>query len=329
MNCPNCGSPIADNSNFCKGCGDPVMPAAPQPPIEQSYQPPIQQSYQAPVYYQDPTPQPPKKSNTGLIIGAVVAVAVCVVIFCILGFVKPGFLLDKEETTTTSASDSAESTTNGGSSNNSNSSNNNNNNTPTKPSVDLQAAEDAADEYLNCLAKYDIVDLCNREILMWSDIETAVEKALIDAIAKETGYTMGIDELYSLLSQESGISITDAEDYIDIAVGQNSSSYDSITYTIKSSKEISKSEADKYISKTKTSIDSFSEFGLDSDNCPWDELESFVQVNCTVSNSTNVSENTVIILGFIDNEWVVVHMDDGTPSIYLSSLAFLSGMTSY
>lgn len=344
MFCNNCGTQLPEGTKFCNGCGAPVAPVQPQNPVGgaeptmfvgnipqepaeiPAYQPPMQNF--AP---QPPVQPEPKKSNTGLIIGAVVAVAVVVVVFCILGFVKPGFLLDKEDTTagkesTSSLAENEDPTS--PSYKPSIDEPSSNPSVPVQPSVDLQDAKDAADKYLGYLAKYDIVSLCNCEILSFKDVEGSYEKALLDAIAAENGTAITPSELYSILSSQSNTTITDMEDFINATVAADSGDSDAISYTINSAKEISKSEADGYIRKTKASIDAFSEYGLDSDNCPWDELEAFVKVDCTVSNDLG-SDKTVIILGYIDNDWAVIHMDDGSPSIHLTSIAFLAGMLSY
>lgn len=58
MNCPNCGSQIADTATFCGYCGQPL--AQQQQPV---YQQPVyeQPVYEQPVYQQPVTQQPPAK----------------------------------------------------------------------------------------------------------------------------------------------------------------------------------------------------------------------------------------------------------------------------
>ena len=208
MFCNNCGTQLPEGTKFCNGCGAPVAPVQPQTPVGgaeptmfvgnipqepaeiPAYQPPMQNF--AP---QPPVQPEPKKSNTGLIIGAVVAVAVVVVVFCILGFVKPGFLLDKEDTTagkesTSSLAENEDPTS--PSYKPSIDEPSSNPSVPVQPSVDLQDAKDAADKYLGYLAKYDIVSLCNCEILSFKDVEGSYEKALLDAIAAENGTAISL-----------------------------------------------------------------------------------------------------------------------------------------
>lgn len=114
--CTNCGSPLPENTRFCGNCGSPVLdqPAPAEPaiampvyagpdyyrqdaptvepvqPTAQTYQPvePVQppaQTYQPVQPGYQPTmpvaPQPPKKSNKGLII------AVCVIAFVLVAAV--------------------------------------------------------------------------------------------------------------------------------------------------------------------------------------------------------------------------------------------------
>lgn len=92
--CKNCGAQINDVDMFCGVCGAPVerneIPAAPvyQPaavPDPAQYLDPYQAPYQAPVQNYGTAPEPPKRSNKGLIIGLIaggasllVVIAICV-----------------------------------------------------------------------------------------------------------------------------------------------------------------------------------------------------------------------------------------------------------
>ena len=112
MFCKNCGNPV-NGTPFCTACGTKVDTAAPvddleatvmaddtaaamaaaeaaqaapvqpayQQPVQPAYQQPVQPAYEQPAYQQPEymPPEPPKKKNTGLIIGIAVASIVAVV----------------------------------------------------------------------------------------------------------------------------------------------------------------------------------------------------------------------------------------------------------
>ncbi len=311
MNCPNCGMSISDGSKFCNACGAPVAPAQMQTTVTNPvYQPPVQ-----PV-----VPQPePKKSNTGLIIGAVVAVAVIVVVFCILGFVKPGFLLKENETTTKSEETSSvsekaekESTTSKPE--------------PTKPAIELDDAESHAKAYYETVSTFDLVTLCDSEIIGWSSVEKIIEDLLVDAVSKELGYTMSIDSIYNILSGELNYPIENAEDYFKAFLQAEDGATTEVNCTVISSEVISKSEANTYADKTKKEIDNYNHVGLNSSNYNWNDFEAYAKVDCLLSKDSG-NDNMTTILGLRNGKWVVLYANapDGSSNC-LGSLSFVEGM---
>lgn len=314
MNCNVCGAPLPEGTNFCNSCGSPVQPQAPV------YQAPV--DYQQPIYQAPVPPQPPKKSNTGLIVGITVGlIGIFVLVFCILGFVAPGFLLDKEEETTTdkeTTSAVAESTTGSGSS-------------TTKPDpapapeVELDEAEAAASYYLESVAKLDIVEFCDSEVISWAMAEDIFDEILLEAIESELGYSLTAEEMYELIAEESGENIYDAESYLDVYLSDQDTP--SVNVKVNSSKELTKSEANAYINKTKANIDEFNDYGLYSDDISWDEIESYALVNCTLSYDGE-TEDMDVVLGCAYGDWYVIYGSDPS-GVYLASLSFFSGMLGY
>lgn len=93
MFCPNCGNNVDDNSSFCSVCGSSLSNNV-QPQYNMANQQPQQSGYQQqnmnynqPAYtpgvnmnnnYNGPAGQPPKKQNTGLIIGLIIGAVVLI-----------------------------------------------------------------------------------------------------------------------------------------------------------------------------------------------------------------------------------------------------------
>lgn len=94
MFCPNCGNNVDDNSSFCSVCGS-SLPNNVQPQYNMANQQPQQQgnyqqqnmNYNQSAYapgtnmnnsYNGPAGQPPKKQNTGLIIGLIIGAVVLI-----------------------------------------------------------------------------------------------------------------------------------------------------------------------------------------------------------------------------------------------------------
>lgn len=305
MNCPNCGTPLSEGSKFCNSCGASV----------QTYNPTSTNPYQPPV-------QPePKNSNTGLIIGAVIAVAVIVVVFCVLGFVKPGFLLDKNNPDSV-----AESSPSVSEKTESNLTTVKPSSAPEKPAINLDDAEKLTETYYETVVTVDLVTLCNSEILGWKRMEKLIEKLLVDAVAAEIGYTMSIDSIFDIMAGEYGCEINDVEDYFKAFLRAGNTSGLAVDCRVNSSKEISKRTAESYISKTKAEIDLYNEFGLNSADFNWDNFEAYAQVDCTLIEATD-SADKITILGLINGDWVVLYSNspDGTSNC-LGSLSFIEGM---
>ena len=87
--CSNCGAEIKKGNIFCAGCGTQIQAEAPvQTPPPQPTTPPVAPP---PTQPQQPyTPMQTKKSNTGLIIGAIVAIVAIVVVLLLIFFVFGG-----------------------------------------------------------------------------------------------------------------------------------------------------------------------------------------------------------------------------------------------
>lgn len=311
MNCPNCGTPLSEGSKFCNSCGAPLPTVAPV----QTYNPSSTNPYQPPV-------QPePKNSNTGLIIGAVIAVAVIVVVFCVLGFVKPGFLLDKSNPASV-----AESSPSVSEKTESNLTTVKPSSAPEKPAINLDDAEKLTETYYETVVTVDLVTLCNSEILGWKRMEKLIEKLLVDAVAAEIGYTMSIDSIFDIMAGEYGCEINDVEDYFKAFLRAGNTSGLAVDCRVNSSKEISKRTAESYISKTKAEIDLYNDVGLNSADFNWDNFEAYAQVDCTLIEATD-SADKITILGLINGDWVVLYSNspDGTSNC-LGSLSFIEGM---
>ena len=322
MNCPNCGMPISDGSKFCNSCGaQTIAPVQTQNPTGIPTNIP---TYQPPVQTVAPQPEPPKKKNTGLIIGAVVAVAVIVVAFCILGFVKPGFLLKEDETTTKSEETSSVSE------------NEEQNSTsrptepskpePTQPAINLTDAESHAKAYYETISTFDLITLCDSEIIGWSSVEKIIEDLLIESVSAGLGYTMSIDAIYNILSGELNYKIEDAEDFFKAYLQSAENPTNNITCTVMSSKVITESEAKSYSDKTKAEIDKYNAVGLNSSDYNWDDFEAYAEVDCLISKDSN-NDSMTTILGLRNGKWVVLYANsaDGSSNC-LGSLSFVEGM---
>lgn len=302
-------------------------PVQPQAPVYQAQFSNNQPVYQQPVA---PMPQfePPKKKNTGFIVGITIGlVGIFVLVFCILAFVAPGFLLDKNKGSNTNEDDAntasvvSESTTKKGDETDDPEPE------PDEPdepvvSVELEGAEDLAWYYLYSVTQLDVVSVCDCEAIGWSMYEDAFNAILLETVEKEAGVTLTEDEMYEMLSEGLGESITCAEDYLELVISQQE--LPDAEIEIKSSKEISKSEATPYINKTKNNIDDYIDYGLDSSDIYWEQVESYALVEGTSTTSDGV-EKITLVLGYVDEEWYILHADDNG-STYLASLSLLEGM---
>ena len=85
--CPNCGAEVKKGNSFCAGCGTQIQAEAPIHSPPQPTPPPVA----PPAQLQQPyNSMQPKKSNTGLIVGAIVAIVAIVVVLLLVFFVFGG-----------------------------------------------------------------------------------------------------------------------------------------------------------------------------------------------------------------------------------------------
>ncbi|MBP3939609.1 MAG: zinc ribbon domain-containing protein [Clostridia bacterium] len=380
MFCNSCGSQIPDGINFCNKCGAPVAPqtqapSAPQPqaPIppyiprpskamsdnDATIIPPLfdDTSDTVPhpdfVPFADPGFEPEqnnndangnkdKKKKTAVIISVVAVLVVAIAVFCVLAFVKPGFLLkeseDKNDGKSTSAStvstfaEKPSGTTNPTVPSSDPSGTEP---TPANPDVDLKAAEKLADEFFKDLMKFDMKGMFENEIFGWDNSEKIIDNYAIQITGADSA-----KDAYKAMSELTHIKANDAEDFVNAlfsAAGDYkeifSSEYgnDYTTSATHTAKVITADEAAPYIEKTKKKIDSFSSYGVSSKELDWDEIESFVQVKSkqVISGNLKTEENEVLfIFGYIDGGWKSVYVDDnGDSSMCLYSLSFLENLS--
>ena len=329
MFCNKCGSQVPDGMNFCNNCGNPMANAASQAPQQPMYQqPPMQQPmYQPPVAPMQ-QPEPPEKKKTGLIIGIVAGVlAVIVAAVLVWGLAFDGFGLkdkdddkdEKKDSTTTSAVVDA---------NNNNNNGGNSNQQPNTPVVeyDLDDAEDVALEYFAAGAEIDFADAFDCEITGWEFLLDTYETHLFKSYQEEYGPDATLDEMYSELSEAAGFNITGIEDLFDVMMAEIDPSDTELDLIVESKKEISKSEAKPYIDEIKDQIDEYSEYGADSDDIEWDEIESYAEIALT-NNAVEDSKTVYAILGYLDGDWKIIAISsEGETS--LTSIQFLKGMIS-
>lgn len=365
MFCKNCGTQVPDGVKFCNNCGTavtPKVPVAPQeeeeffsltqafdadqvvdPPqpteevqpqedllevatkasddminLENQMAPMVQASEPMPVYQPPVQPDflPEKKKNKGLIAGIVIGIiGVIIIVFCVLAFIKPGFLLAKDEETTTAEDTSSTSSVTVA-----------NNDTGTAPDIDLSEAEDLVDTYIDAILEVDVATLCDAEILGWSVFEYAFEDMITESFSYDLGYEITIDEFYAVISEEANYPINDAETLFKIMLADEKDDSESKT-TIVSSKVISKSDADPYINKTKSKIDDFSAYGLNSNYYDWDKIETYARIDC-VTKTDEGNEDKFFILGLLDGEWKVLYLNPGDANRCLASLSMLEGFAS-
>ena len=321
MFCNKCGSQVPDGMNFCNNCGNPMANAAPQAPQQPMYQqPPMQQPMYQPPVAPIEQPEPPKKKNTGLIIGIVAGVlAVIVAAVLVWGLAFDGFGLkdkdddkdEKKDSTTTSAV--AESNTNNADVNNQ---------TPETPVIayDIKDAEEVAIDYANSIFSFEIKDSCEKDIIGWNLFEGTLDKILFDKYKASYGDAATISDMYQQLADESGYDITDAESFIDAALDSVDATEFEFDIIALSSKELSKSEADEYISNLKSSIDAYNSYGLYSGTIKWNDIQAYAEVLIRDKDAEN-ADGITVILGYINNEWKVIHADAWPSGLYsLNSL---------
>jgi hypothetical protein len=135
--------------------------------------------------------------------------------------------------------------------------------------------------------------------------------------------------------------VSSAEDFINAILG--AASGDSMSeliaaeygddytteFKVIKSEKIDEDAAADYINKTKNMMDEYADSGFSSSDIKWNDIEEYAVVNAEQIISGSIKDETnevTLVLGYIDNEWKVVFVEDDSEELGLYSLSFLEGM---